>query len=115
MYLALLGYQLDIPISRVSSQLPFRLSSLLLDLRENAFCLVIFAVGTFGQFCIALDFLLTAHITGLQYTCQHTLGTWGSKGPHSCDPPTFCVISIIDGSSMVITVAKETPRAELLV
>ena len=75
MYFALLGYQLDIPISRESSRLPFRLSSLLLHLCENAFRLVVFAVRTFGQFCIALDFLLTAHITGLQYAYQHVLGT----------------------------------------
>ena len=44
---------------------PFRRLALLLDLCEDAFCLVVLAMCTGGHLAVTLDLLLSAHIAGL--------------------------------------------------
>lgn len=45
---------------------PFRRLTLLLDLCEDAFRLVVLAVGARGHLAVALDLLLAAHVARLQ-------------------------------------------------
>jgi hypothetical protein len=44
---------------------PFRRLALLLDLCEDAFCLVVQAMCARGHLAVTLDLLLSAHIAGL--------------------------------------------------
>jgi hypothetical protein len=66
MYLALL-YLSTLPnFSCVKVDIPFGRIPLLLNLCEDAFCLVVDAVRALGHLAVALDLLLPAHIAGLQ-------------------------------------------------
>ena len=60
-------------VSRGDNNPPFRWSALLFDVGENAFSLVVDAVGTRRCLPIAFDLLLPAHITGLDIPNQRSL------------------------------------------
>ena len=53
-------------LAQVTADAPFRRLALLLDLCEDAFCLVILAMCTRGQLAVTLDLFLAAHIAGLR-------------------------------------------------
>lgn len=50
----------------ICASIPFGRISLLLHLSENTICLIVYTVGAFGHLAVAFDFLLPAHVAGLQ-------------------------------------------------
>lgn len=71
---------------------PFRWCTLLLYLREYTFRLVINAVGTSGHLSIALDLLLTAHITSLERN--------KNRGKTSAHQPRDGTVGTYDGVAL---------------
>jgi hypothetical protein len=65
MYFALTGFSNELTRD-FGSGLPLGRIALLLDLGEDAFCLVVLAMGARGHLPIALDFLLSTHIASLK-------------------------------------------------